>query len=269
MDVACESMRHDAAGHRGCAAMIHGRQNAGGKSGVAAVDRALAIPRAFAPGDGALSLAQLAARTGFYKSTILRLATSLEKAAYLVRLDNGKWRLGPAFSRFGALYQASFNLCDHVGPVLRGLAAASGESVSFYVREGDVRVCLFRIDSSRPMYLRIRAGDHLPLDRGAAGRILLAFAEGVGDETDRIRRELACFSRGDRDPHGAAVAAPVFKRRQALVGALAISGHATRFDDAAVARATGLVRAAAADLTRCLGGDPSVFAAAGVAPNLG
>lgn len=240
--------------------MIQNQQN--GRLGVAAVDRALALPRAFAPGDTALSLAQLAARTGFYKSTILRLASSLEKAGYLVRLDNGKWRLGPAFSRLGALYQASFNLCDHVGPALRDLAARSGESVSFYVRERDVRVCLFRLDSAHPTHIRTRVGDHLPLERGAAGRVLLAFSEGTGDIAERIRRELVYISRGDRDPLGAAVASPVFGPR-VVVGALAISGPAARFDETAMGRLAGLVRAGAANLTRNLGGDPKIFATSG------
>jgi len=43
--------------------------------GVAALDRAFAVLGAFLPGDtGGLSLAELSARTGLYKSTILRLS---------------------------------------------------------------------------------------------------------------------------------------------------------------------------------------------------
>ena len=41
--------------------------------GVAALDRAIAILNAFTAADRSLSLAEIAARTGFYKSTILRL----------------------------------------------------------------------------------------------------------------------------------------------------------------------------------------------------
>src|SRR4051794_35164429 len=45
--------------------------------GVAAVDRALMILDAFEPADESLTLSQLAQRTSFYKSTILRIAQSL------------------------------------------------------------------------------------------------------------------------------------------------------------------------------------------------
>ena len=47
-------------------------------SGVSAVERALAVLTAFRRGDGSLSLAALAERSGLVKSTIMRLAVSLE-----------------------------------------------------------------------------------------------------------------------------------------------------------------------------------------------
>ena len=46
--------------------------------GVSAAERALAVLTAFRRGDGALSLAELAERTGLVKSTIMRLAVSLQ-----------------------------------------------------------------------------------------------------------------------------------------------------------------------------------------------
>ena len=64
------------------------------EGGVAAVDRALDILAAFKPTDKALTLAELAARTGFYKSTILRISQSLLRHNYLQRLDDGSYRIG-------------------------------------------------------------------------------------------------------------------------------------------------------------------------------
>ena len=53
--------------------------------GVSAVERALAVLSAFRRGDGALSLAELAERTGLVKSTIMRLAVSLQRYRLLAR----------------------------------------------------------------------------------------------------------------------------------------------------------------------------------------
>lgn len=42
-------------------------------------------------------------------------------------------------------------------------------SASFHVRQGNQRLCLFRVDSPQPIRDHIRAGDLLPLDRGVGG----------------------------------------------------------------------------------------------------
>ena len=58
---------------------------------VAAVDRALSLLGCFDAEHDRLTLKQLAERTGLYKSTILRLAGSLEASGYLNRLDDGSF----------------------------------------------------------------------------------------------------------------------------------------------------------------------------------
>src|ERR1700740_1629949 len=116
--------------------------------GVSAAERALAVLTAFRRGDGALSLAELAERTGLVKSTIMRLAMSLEQYRLLARLPDGSYRLDAETLRLGTAYQQAFSLSDHVGPALDELAEKTGETASFYVRNGDERLCLFRVESA-------------------------------------------------------------------------------------------------------------------------
>ncbi len=228
-------------------------------SGVAAVERALAILDAFREGDDGLTLAEIAARTRMYKSTILRLCASLERYGYLWRVSDGRYRLGPTPMRLGSLYQRGFSLAGRVVPVLRHLANDSGESASFYVRHGAVRVCLHRVDSPAPIRDHVREGDHLPLDRGAAGRVLLALGGAKGAAFALVRRDLIAASFGERNPETAAVACPVFRVGQELVGALSLSGPLYRFRPAAVKRMSLALMRAAADLTAALGGDRKPF----------
>jgi DNA-binding IclR family transcriptional regulator len=227
--------------------------------GVAAVDRALSVLAAFREGDNVLTLAELAGRTGMYKSTILRLCGSLESHGYLHRLDGAGYRLGPTPMRLASLYQRSFHLGDVVVPVLRELVARSGESASFYVREETVRVCLHRVDSPASVREHVREGDHLPLDKGAAGRVLLAFSGEEGEAYARIRRRYVTATFGERDRETAAVAAPVFRSGQELAGALSVSGPVYRFSPRVTARLAAMVLDAAAGLTVALGGDRRPF----------
>ena len=137
------------------------KSNSKETEGVAVIDRACAILFAFRPDDAALTLAELAARTGLYKSTLLRLAGSLIQHRLLLRLDDGRYQLGPATFMLGALYQRSLSVGDILVPLMRELAETSGESVSFYVRDEAVRVCLHRVDSTHAVRFHVREGDVL------------------------------------------------------------------------------------------------------------
>lgn len=227
--------------------------------GVAAVDRALTILDAFTEQDSALALADLARRTGYYKSTILRLAASLERRGYLTRLADRGWRLGPAASRLGSVYQAAFDLGDIVEPVLQKVVTETGETAAFHVREGNIRISLYRIESPQRIRDHVRQGEHLPLDRGAGGKVLLAFSGTKGAEFERIRRQMLYVSLGNRIADLGGVSAPVFGVGQRLIGALTVSVPLSRLDSKAVARFEPVVLAHAAELTRMLGGDAAVY----------
>lgn len=223
--------------------------------GVAAVDRALAILDTFTEQENTLTLAELARRTGFYKSTLLRLAATLEKRRYLTRLADGRWRLGPSASRLGSIYQAAFDLGDIVEPVLQKVVSETGETAAFHVREGDIRVSLYRVESPQRIRDHVRQGEHLPLERGAGGKVLLAFSGAKGSEFERIRRQMICVSLGNRISDLGGISAPVFGLGNRLIGALTVSVPLSRLDKQAVARFKPIVVAHAAALTRALGGD--------------
>ncbi|MGD9941792.1 MAG: IclR family transcriptional regulator [Burkholderiaceae bacterium] len=228
------------------------------QASVASVDRALSILGAFRPGDAALSLHELAQRTGLYKSTILRLIATLEKHHCIQRLDDGRYQMGSMLLHWGGLYQASLRLEDHVLPILQGLVRETGEGSSFFTREGDVRVCLFRVDSPRSVRDHVRAGDLLPLNKGAAGRALVAFDPAL-TPIEKAPQSPLLISIGEREPDIAAVAAPVFGPGPSLRGVLAVSGPSSRFDQAAIDTISTALLSAAIEGTRRLGGDPAML----------
>lgn len=215
---------------------------------VEAVERALSLLEAFGEPDPTLSLSQLSERTGLYKSTILRLAASLERFGYLERLSDGRFRLGPGLWRVGSLARRSYDLGEFVRPVLRDLVTSTEETAAFYVRAGDKRMCLYRLNSPRAVRHHLDEGVLLPIDRGASGRVLLAFGGAEGAEHDLTRARGFHHSRGERDPDVSAISVPVFDARRNLRGALSVSALITRLNEARVAPTLELLRAAAADL---------------------
>ena len=197
--------------------------------GVDAVERALAILDCFGPHRPRQSLAEIAAGTGLYKSTILRLAASLIRFGYLVRDESGAYRLGPSAWRIGAAYRSGFQLADVMRPELKSLADTTGETASYYVREGGARTCLFRAEPERSIRHSVVEGTTMPLDRGASGKVLSAWAPDAPADAATIRAQGHAVSLGERDPEVAAVAVPLLTAEGALLGALAVSGLVTRF----------------------------------------
>lgn len=224
--------------------------------GVAAVVRALSILDAFHENDDALTLAELAKRTGLYKSTILRLSATLEGDGFLLRSADGNYRLGSKLLYLGSLYQRHFHIGDLVVPVLREVVQQLHEGASFYVRDADSRVCLHRVDGTRSVRDSVHEGNRLSLKAGAAGHILCAFSGDRGAHYDEIRARMYVASYGERDPETAAVACPVFGQHQKLLGALSISGPKYRIEAVGLERLLPVLLKYGRELTRVLGGDP-------------
>jgi DNA-binding IclR family transcriptional regulator len=225
------------------------------EGGVAAVERALSILDALT--DEKITLAELSKRTDLYKSTVLRLAKSLERYGYLLRDEDGCYRLGSKVLYLGSLYQRHFRTSELVPPVLRRLVDEVHEGASFYIADGDHRVVLHRIDATRSVRDAVHEGDRFPLTNGAAGHVLRAFAGMRGERFERIREAMFAASFGERDPETAAFAAPVFGHGNRVVGAISVSGPRYRIEALGEAKILPVLFKHAQALTKTLGGDPA------------
>ncbi|BAO91404.1 IclR family transcriptional regulator [Caballeronia cordobensis] len=201
-------------------------------SGVAVLDRAFAILNAFGSNDDRLTLTELSRRTGLYKSTVLRLLGALEHGGYIRKLSDGQYAVGHQPLRLATLYQRSFQVGPVVEPLLQQLSRELGETASFYVRQGDHRLVLYRVEPTRSVRVSIRIGEEFAIDKGASGKVLLAFTEPGDSRWDEVRGQLWAVSYGERDPETASASVPVFDSTGALLGALTLSGPRGRFDNA-------------------------------------
>lgn len=233
-------------------------------SGVVAVTRALSLMEAFAIGEAALSLAELSRRAGMHKTTALRLARTLALSNYMVQTEDGQWRLGPAAGWLGARYQAGFDVNNAVEPTLHELVKETGESASFYVREGDIRSCVARVEGPHSVRHNVRIGERLPLTKGAPGRVILAFSGAKGEPYEAIRERGFHISMGEREAEVSSVAAPVFGVNWRLLGSICISGPSSRLTKARLEKDAKVVMRAANQLSYALAGNRSAATPAAV-----
>lgn len=227
---------------------------AGATEQVQSVARALAVLKAFSGDEAFVPLAELARRTGMHKPTVLRLARTLAAEGFLVQRADGAWRLGPSAGALGARYQAQFDVSAIIEPQLMALSAATGESASFHIYENHIRSCLMRCEGPRGIRRHVRPGELLPLDKGSAGRVILAALGEPGELYDRIRREGYCVTRGERSAGAASVSAPVHGAQRAVLGSVSISGPVDRLTRELLLTCAPDVVRAAAQISWKLGG---------------
>ncbi len=224
-------------------------------NGVASADRVLTVLTAFQIGDTALTLVELAERTGLIKSTIMRLVVSLETYGLVNRMADGRYQLASEVMRLNAVYQEALDLERHVMPRLHYLANETGETASFYVRHGAYRLCQYRVNSPHRLRLHLQPGDMRPMDTAATAQALrISYG-------DWAHLTAPFYSSGITDPHAASMALPVFDSQQGLVGALVISGPASRLTEDRAESLREVFTKAAEELMRSLGGKPGLPAA--------
>jgi len=209
-------------------------------SGIGVLDKAVTILRAVS--DGPASLRDLVERTGISRATAHRLAQGLEALGLLRRGDDGAYVLGLALIGLGRGAADAFPLATVAVPVLRRLRDETGESAQLFVEEEGERLCVAAVDSAHELRTIVPVGARLPMDVGAAGRVLSGGTPAGG----------WVASVGERAPGVASVAAPVQDGR-GVVAAVSVSGPVDRVTKRPGQRFGDQVVLAAREIERALG----------------
>ena len=197
---------------------------------VGVLDRSVAIIDAVE--DGARSFTAIADATGLTKPTAHRLINALVVHRLLMHVDGVGYALGPRFLAMATTAVRDLPLRQLARPYLEELAASTGESAQLYVRSGDRRICVDAVESDNELRTIVRIGASLPLGKGSAGKVFLAWSpnpttEDGGDIQTVLRttrRRGWADSYGEREAGVASVSAPIFGPDDELLAAISVSG---------------------------------------------
>jgi IclR family transcriptional regulator, pca regulon regulatory protein len=160
--------------------------------------RVLALMLTFSADDNTLTARQLAERTGIALPSVYRYITLLRETGLLAGDERGSYRLSARLIGLAKAAEAAESIIDVADPVMRNLAAQTGETVILVRLIGRSAVCVHRVQSAQRLRISFEPGQPLPLERGASARLLLASL------TPNVRREyLAPLA--ERDPEAAAL----------------------------------------------------------------
>ncbi len=248
-------------------------------SSVQVLDRSLKLLELVAQADGA-GLTDLADQSAMAPSTVHRLLTSLAQHG-MVTHDNetGAWTIGVKAFEIGTAYLRFRKLGTISRPFLKQLMEGCGETANIAIEDdGDV-VFISQVESHAPMRAFFRPGRRGPIHASGigkailstwpdarieallAGRTLQHFTDKTRDSVAMLLEDIAKIRiRGwsiDDEEHTLGmrcVAAPIFDEYGEAVAGISVSGPAVRLPDEKVGAFGPVVRAAAEELTKAMGG---------------
>jgi IclR family transcriptional regulator, acetate operon repressor len=156
------------------------------------LDKALRVLDAFGAQSAAWSEAELRRELGLPSTTLNRILRSLERAGYLMRYQDGRYRLGMAAIRLGSRASESLDLAAALEPELRAAARETGELAFLAVPDLGAGLARYvaAADSNSRLRVTVEVGSAVPLSAGATAKAILAFQpESVIDAQLGLPRE--------------------------------------------------------------------------------
>lgn len=213
---------------------------------------------------------------GTPKSSTHHLLAELASLGIVRRTEDGRYSLGPRLLYWGEAAADTFDMRAIADQPMRRLRDELGESIHLYVREHDTRICIAAVEGRHELRPFIQLGRPLPLRAGAAGKLLLAFADSeiqraelarassdrerlpnapgdeLGNQLATIRAERWATSVGEREEGVSAVATAIVDSRDRVVAALCVSAPTTRLPQSRVDDLRPPLEATASEISRLL-----------------
>ena len=178
------------------------------------LDRGLRLLHLVAETPGGVTITEAAQRLAVGRTVIYRLVGTLVEHGLVRRDKTGRLRLGAGVLQLARRAQPL--VADAAMPSLRQLAEDVGATAHLTIAEGGEAVAMLVVEPSwTQFHVAYRTGSRHPLDRGAAGRAIIAGRQG---------RAGPVVSEGELQPGAHGVAAPVLgvEGLEASVGVVAL-----------------------------------------------
>jgi DNA-binding IclR family transcriptional regulator len=225
------------------------------------LDKALRVLMLFSPERPDWGVTDVSREVEMPKSTVHRILRVLEQHGFLVQdPESRRFRLGLAVLELGRRAQESIEIRRIALPIMRDVAAKTGETVLLQVvaPELDRVVCIERVQARQGLRLILEVGASAPLYAGCSSKVLLAYMpEEAIDEVlrgnlapithrtvidpEQIREDLAeiralayAISFEETDDGVAGVSVPICDHRDRVIAGLSVSGPITRINQSTI-----------------------------------
>lgn len=208
---------------------------------IQSVDNALDVLEALCEEGDEVRIASLSERLGMTKMSLFRYLATFENRGYVEHeRGSGKYRLGAAAYEVGQKMLSRMGLLRKAKPVMAKLVRSCDEAAYIGIRRGDELLLLDAVDTSQQVKIVPLVGMRFPLDRSAAGRVLIAFSSSGEDDRWKLDDLEVIQKQGFARDHAAlgegisCVAVPLFGSGCKIQASLSIIGPDFRMSDDAL-----------------------------------
>lgn len=157
------------------------------------LERGLAVLRAFTSDAPALTISEVAERTGLTRATARRILLTLADLGY-VDSERRAFSLNSSVLDLAKPFAGRQDSWSFARPYLESLTERTGESASIAVLDDTDILYVARSQTRRLMTLAVAVGSRLPAHATSKGRVLLAFLPEPELEAYFARRAMARFT---------------------------------------------------------------------------
>jgi IclR family pca regulon transcriptional regulator len=229
-----------------------GGDGPGDREFVQGLERGFAVIKAFGPRTPALTVSEVAERTGLTRAVARRYLFTLRALGYVLN-EGSRFSLTPRILELGFAYLATLSVADIAQPFMAHVVDKLRESCSLGVLDGHDVVYVARVNANRIMTTNLTVGSRLPAHATSMGKVLLAFMPPAQLEeylatahlnplTDRtirdpqklraalekVRRTGWATNDQESEIGVRTVAVPIIDRAGHAVAAMNLAGHASR-----------------------------------------
>ncbi len=122
-----------------------------------------------------LTLAEISQKTGWPKSTIHGLLSTMRDYSVIAQDEEGRYMLGIRLFEYGCTLSNSWTIIETVKPYIQHISYSTGEAVFLSILDRGEVITLDRADNRTGLWISAEMGCRLPIHCTSQGKLFLAY----------------------------------------------------------------------------------------------
>lgn len=224
-----------------------------------------------------LSLADLSLKTGWPKSTIHGLLSTMRESSVVAQDEEGRYLLGIRLFEYGCTLSSSWTILETAKPYIQHISYETGEAVFLSILDRGEVITLDRADNRTGLHTSAEMGCRLPIHCTSQGKLFLAYMSEqeqksilkrtelreytphtittmpeLQKEFERIRQQGYSIENGEYKKGLRSVAAPIYDEEGRVHYAIGIIGMFRQIESDKFIRAISIVKETADKISASL-----------------